>query len=43
MVDKSLALILTHNIKQFTNLWHFGESVYECSETALWRSSKETL
>ena len=26
---KGLALILSHNIKQFTNLWHFCESIYE--------------
>ena len=30
MVTKGLALIISHNIKQFTNLWHFWDSIYEC-------------
>ena len=43
MVIKGLALILSHNIKQFTNLWHFCESIYECSETVIWRCSNKKL
>ena len=31
MVTMGLALILYHNIKLFTNLWHFWEPVYECA------------
>ena len=43
MVTKGLALILSHNIKQFTNFWHFWESLYECWESVVWRCSKEKL
>ena len=43
MVIKGLALILSCNIKQFTNLWHFCESIYEYSETVVWSCSKEKL
>ena len=35
MGAKALALILSHNIKQFTNLWHFWESAYECWESVV--------
>ena len=35
MVTKSLALLLSHNIKQVTNLWHFWESVYEYAESVI--------
>ena len=43
MGTKALALILSHNIKQFTNLWHFWESVYECWESVVQRCAKEKL
>ena len=43
MVTKGLALILSHNIKKFTNLWHFWESIYECSELVVRRYSKEKV
>ena len=36
-----LVLILYHNIKQFTNLWHFWESVYEYAETVVPKCSKK--
>ena len=32
MVIKGLKLILSQNIKQFTNLRHFQKSIYECSK-----------
>ena len=41
MVSMGLVLILYHNIKQFTNLWHFWESVYEYAETVVPKCSKK--
>ena len=38
-----LALILYHKIKQFTNLWHFRESIFECAESVVQRCSEENL
>ena len=38
-----LALILYQNIKQFTNLWHFWESIYECAESVIRKCSKEKV
>ena len=43
MVTMGLALILYHSIKQFTNLWHFREPIYECAESIVWRCSKEKV
>ena len=43
MVTNGLALILAHNIKQFTNLLHFWESIYERWESVVRRCSKEKL
>ena len=43
IVIKGLVLILYHNIKKFTNLRHFQESIYECSELVVWRCSKEKV
>ena len=37
IVVNGLALILSHNIKQFTNLWNFWESVYKYAESVVWR------
>ena len=34
-----LALILSYNIKQFTNLWHFLESINEYTESVVRRCS----
>ena len=41
MVTKGLALIISHNINQFTNLWH--ESIYEWSELVVRKWSKEKV
>ena len=41
MITKGLALILSHNIKQFTNLRHFWQSIYECAESVVQRYSKD--
>ena len=41
MVTMGLALILYRNTKQFTNLWHFWESIYECAESFILWCSKE--
>ena len=38
-----LALILYHNIKQFTNLWHLWESIYDCPESVVRKCSKEKV
>ena len=43
MVTMGLALILYHNIKQFTNFWHFWESIYECAESFVRRFSREKV
>ena len=43
IVTKGLALILSHNIKQFTNLWYFWKSICECWESVVRRCSKEKL
>ena len=43
MVIKGLVLILSHNTKQFTYLWHFQESIYECSELVVRKCSKENV
>ena len=38
-----LALILYHNIEQFTNVWHFWEPIYECVESFVRRCFKEKV
>ena len=43
MVTMDLALILYHKIKQFTNLRHFRESIFECAESVVQRCSEENL
>ena len=43
MVTMGLALILYHKIKQFTNVWHFRESIFECAESVFQRCSEENL
>ena len=43
MVTMGFALILYRNINQFTNLWHFWESIYECAESFVQRCSKEKV
>ena len=43
MVTMGLALILYLNIKQFTNLWHFWKSIYECAESVIQRCSREKV
>ena len=43
MVTMGLALILYHNIEQFTNLWHFWEPMYERAESFVQRCSKEKV
>ena len=30
-------------LKQFTNLWHFWESIYESRKLVAWRCSKEKV
>ena len=42
-VTMGLTLIPYHNIKQFTNLWHFWESIYECAKLVVRRCSKEKV
>ena len=34
---------LKKSIKQFTNLWYFWESIYECAEFVVRRCSKEKV
>ena len=41
MVTKGLALNLSHNSKQFINLWHLWGSIYECSESVFQMYYKE--
>ena len=43
MVTKCLTLLLSpaHNVKPFTNLWHFWESIYEYTESVVGRCSKK--
>ena len=43
MVTKDLPLIVCHNIKQFTDLWHLWESIYEFSESVVWKCSEEKM
>ena len=39
----TLVLILSHNIKQFTNLRNFWESIYEYVESVFRRCSKRKV
>ena len=43
MLTTGLALIIYHNIKQFTNLRYFWESIYECAESLVRRCSKQKV
>ena len=43
MVTKGLALILSHNIRQLSNLWHFWQSIYECPGSVVRGCSKERV
>ena len=43
MAIKGLELILFRSIKEFTNLRHFQELIYECSELNVRRFSKEKV
>ena len=43
MVTMGFTLILYQNIKQFTNLRHSWESIYECAESVVRRGSKEKM
>ena len=40
MVTVGLALSLYHNIKEFTNLSHFWDSIFECAESVVGMCSK---
>ena len=43
VVTVGLALILYHNIKQFSNLSHFWDSIFECAESVVRMCSREKV